>query len=71
MTISGKIRILLGKRGNMSEAELARRVGQSAQNFNSKMQRNSFIDAELHKIAAALDCTFEMSFQLNDTGEKV
>ena len=50
------IRILLVKRGNVSEAELARRLGQSPQNFNKKMKRESFTLADLDTIAGCLGC---------------
>lgn len=64
-----KIRILLVKRGNISEAELARRMGISPQNLHNKMKRDNFTETDLAEIAAALDCTLSISFTLNDTGE--
>lgn len=69
--MSEKIRILLVKRGNISEAELARRLGEAPQNFNRKLKRDNFSEADLKKIANALDCTFEANFRINDTGEYV
>lgn len=71
MAMTEKIRILLVKRKNMSEAELARRLGITPQNLNKKMHRDNFTERDLRAIAAALDCTFDASFVLNDTGEKV
>lgn len=71
MALSDRIRILLIKRGNISEAELARRLGVSAQNLNNKMKRDNFTEKDLQAIAAALDCSFTVSFKLNDTGEEV
>ncbi len=71
MALSDRIRILLIKRGNISEAELARRLKTSPQNLNNKMKRDNFTEKELIKIAEALDCTYSVSFQLNDTGEIV
>lgn len=71
MALSDRIRILLIKRGNISEAELARRLGISPQNLNNKMKRDNFTEKDLLGIAAALDCTFTVSFKLNDTGEEV
>ncbi len=70
MALSEKIRILLVKRGNISEAELARRLGVSPQNLNNKMKRDNFTENDLQKIAEALDCTLSVSFKLNDTGEE-
>jgi DNA-binding Xre family transcriptional regulator len=64
-----KIRILLVKRGNISEAELARRMGISTQNLHNKMKRDNFTQNDLAEIAAALDCSLSINFTLNDTGE--
>ena len=71
MALSDRIRILLIKRGNISEAELARRLGVSPQNLNNKMKRDNFTERDLIEIANALDCSFSVSFKLNDTGEEV
>ena len=71
MALSEKIRILLVKRGNMSEAELARRLGLSPQNFNNKMKRDNFTEQDLQGIASALDCSLSVLFKMNDTGEEV
>ena len=71
MALSDRIRILLIKRGNISEAELARRLNISPQNLNNKMKRDNFTEKDLKEIANALDCTFTVSFKLNDTGEEV
>ncbi len=69
MSLSNKIRILLIKRGNISEAELARKLGCTPQNLNNKMKRDNFTEKDLQQIAEALNCTFGVSFTLNDTGE--
>lgn len=66
-----KIRIMLVKRGNMSEAELARKLGVSPQNLNNKLKRDNFTEADLRKIANALNCEFEMGFRMKDTGEYI
>ena len=50
MTISEQIKVLC-VRCNMSEAELARRLGKSPQSFNAKMKRESFTIDDLNKIA--------------------
>lgn len=71
MAHTERIRILLVKRGNISEAELARRLGISPQNLHNKMKRDNFTDNDLQKIALALDCTFKTEFVLNDTGEVI
>jgi DNA-binding Xre family transcriptional regulator len=68
MGMTERIRFLLVARDNMSEAELARRVRETPQNFNRKMKRDNFSFADLEKIAKALNCTFEAVFMTNDTG---
>ena len=69
MDLVEKIRIILVKRGNMSEAELARRMNISPRNLHNKMKRNNFTENDLAEIAKALDCTLSVNFTLNDTGE--
>jgi len=71
MSMTEKIRILLVKRGNISEAELARRMGILPQNLNVRMKRDNFTEGDLRKIAEVLDCTFSAGFTLNDTGEAI
>ena len=69
MALVEKIRILLVKRGNISEAELARRMGISPQNLHNKMKRDNFTENDLAEIAKALDCSVSVNFTMNDTGE--
>ncbi|MBQ3365997.1 MAG: helix-turn-helix transcriptional regulator [Acidaminococcaceae bacterium] len=69
MQISEQIRVLC-VRCNVSEAELARRLGKSPQNFNSKMKRGSFTITDLEKVAAALGVTFKRNFVLGN-GEEI
>ena len=69
MRISEQIRVLCVRR-NVSEAELARRLGKSPQNFNSKMKRETFTINDLEKVAAALGVAFKRSFIL-ENGEEI
>ena len=69
MKITETILILLVKRGNMSEAALARLVGMTPQNFNRKMKNEFFSVDDLVKIAGLLDCELDIAFTLKDTGE--
>ena len=50
MTISEQIKVLC-VRSNISVAELARRMGTTPQNFNSKMKRESFTVSDLEYLA--------------------
>jgi len=59
------------KCGNISEAELARRTGQTPQNMNNKYKRNTFKVSELEKVAAALGAELEIKFIDKKTGEPI
>ena len=67
MNMTEQIRIILVKRGNMSEAELARRIGTSPQNMHNKFVRNNFTIKDLQQIATALDCSLQINFRDNET----
>ncbi len=69
MTTSDMIRELCEKK-NISLAELARRIGQSPQNFNKKLKRGTVSFEEMMEIAKALNVKFEQAFVLLD-GEKI
>ena len=70
MGMTEKIKIILVKR-NMTAMQLAKNLGYSSQNIYNKFKRNNFTEEEIARIAAALDCTFETAFIMNDTGERV
>lgn len=69
MTTSDMIRELCEKK-NISLAELCRRIGQTPQNFNKKLQRGTVSFEEMVKIAEVLDVQYEQAFVLKD-GEKI
>ncbi|GHV13910.1 hypothetical protein FACS189491_09520 [Spirochaetia bacterium] len=71
MGMTEKIRIMLVKRQNIAEAELARRLGELPQNLHQKMKRDNFPEKELQRIAAALNCTLKITLVMNDTGEEI
>lgn len=59
------------KKGNISEAELARRTGQTPQNMNNKYKRNTFKIAELQKVAEAMDAELKIIFVDKETGKPI
>ena len=61
MTTSDMIRELCN-RMNISLAELCRRIGQTPQNFNKKLQRGTVSTEEMLKIANVLGIVFEQRF---------
>lgn len=68
MTTSDMIRELCEKQ-NISLAELCRRIGQTPQNFNKKLQRGTVSFEEMLRIAEALDVGYEQAFVLPDGNE--
>ena len=71
MGMAEKIRILLIKKGNLSEAELARRLKKTPQSFNSSMKRDNFTEKEFKEIAKVLDCEYNATFIIKETGEEI
>lgn len=71
MDVKEYIKLCCVKRGNISEAELARRTGQTPQNMNNKYKRNTFKISELERVAEALDADLKISFVDKKTGEPI
>lgn len=65
MTTSDMIRELCD-RMDISLAELCRRIGQTPQNFNKKLQRGTVSVEEMIVIADVLGVKFEQSFTLTN-----
>lgn len=68
MTTSDMIKQLCVKM-NISISELARRIGQSPQNFNKKLKRGTVSLEEMMAIAETLDVSYEQAFVFPDGGE--
>ena len=60
----------LCKEKGISVSELARRIGQTPQNFSKKLKRETVSIEELMLIANELGVTFEQSYIL-ENGEKL
>lgn len=69
MTTSDMIRKLC-EEFNISLAELSRRIGQTPQNFNKKLKRETVSFEEMISIAESLDIGYEQAFVFSD-GEKI
>lgn len=70
MSMSKKIKILLLER-NVTQIELAERLGTSQGNLSNKLRRDNFSEKELDEIGTALNATFEGRFILNDTNKSI
>lgn len=58
MKTSDMIKELCNKK-NISISKLARRIGQTPQNFGKKLKRDTMTPDELKQIANVMDVTFE------------
>ena len=69
MNIEQKIKMALAYKG-ISQAELARRIGQTPSNLNTKIKRETLTNDELEKIAIALGGSYVFGFEFPD-GTKI
>jgi transcriptional regulator with XRE-family HTH domain len=69
MTTSEQIRVLCVRTG-VSLSELARKIGQTPQNFNAKLKRGTVSHEEMRAIAAVLSVTYKQFFLLPN-GERI
>lgn len=65
-----KIQMLLLKR-KMKTTDLAKMLGCTPTNIYKKYKRDNFSEEEVKKIAELLNCDYEVTFTLKDTGEKI
>ena len=71
MDVREYIRLCCVRRGDITEAELARRTGQTPQHMNNKYKRNTFKVSELEKVADALGARLEIVFVDKETGQPI
>lgn len=71
MSMAENIHIALIKCGNLSDSELARRMGISPQNLYAKMKRDNFSESDLRAIADALGLELKIAFVDPDTGKEI
>lgn len=70
MGMAIKIRTLLLER-KMTIKELAEKIGTNGNNLSNKLSRDNFSEKELQEIADALDCDYDATFTMRDTGKKI
>lgn len=68
--MSNKIRVVLLER-NMTIKALAEKLGITANNLRNKLYRGNFHEKDLKAIAEALNCDFEGTFILRDSGKQI
>lgn len=67
MTTAEQIKVLCLRLG-LSVSEFARQIGQTPQNFNAKLKRNTISQNEIDVICKTFNITYKHFFQLS-TGE--
>ena len=65
MTRSELVKLICQK-NNISLSELARRIGQTPQNFNKKILRNTVSDDELSRILLEMQVIYEQKIKFAD-----
>ncbi len=70
MSMTEKIKILLIKR-DMTQRELADRLGTSQANLSKKYKLDDWRESDLKEIAKILNASFDGSFILNESNEKI
>ncbi len=70
LTIGEKIRVIL-KRRKMTINDLARILETSQENISAKLKRDNFSEKDLITLSNALNCSYDVTFTLNDTKEVI
>lgn len=70
MGMSIKIRTLLLER-NMKIKDLAEKLGYSGNNLSNKLKEDNFSEKELRTIAEILNCDYDATFTMRDTGKSI
>ena len=68
--MSKKIKMLMLER-EVTQIQLAEKLGTSQSNLANKLKRDNFSEKELIQIAEILDATFEGKFVLNGTDRSI
>ena len=54
----------------MTMSELADKIETTPQNLSNKLSRDNFNEKEIVAISSALGCKFDITFTMNESGEK-
>ena len=65
MTRSELVKLICQK-NNISISELARKIGQTPQNFNKKLLRNTLSETEFSMILLELNVSYEQTIKFSD-----
>jgi IS30 family transposase len=62
---------ILALKNNISISELARRLGESPQNFTTKLKRNSIKDIDLQQASNVMGYQVEVIYRDKNTGKEI
>lgn len=71
MDIEQIVKLICVKGGNISDAELAKKLNTTPQNFNNKKKRGTLKLEDIEKIANVLGFELEINIKKNDETFKV
>lgn len=55
----------------MTMSELAEKIETTPQNLSNKLSRDNFNEKEMNAIAKALGCKLDVTFHMDESGEKI
>lgn len=70
LTTIEKIKLIAERRG-LNNTQLAELTNMTRQNLSNKISRGDLRESDIKKLADALECTYEVNFVFNDTGERI
>ncbi len=65
-----KVRILLAERG-INQTQLAKLLGMTQANISMKLAKDNMTEEDMRRIADVLDCDFEGTFVLRESGKRI
>lgn len=65
-----KVRLLLVERG-INQTELAKMLGITPSNMSMKLAKDNMTEEDMRRIADVLDCDFEGTFVLRESGKRI
>lgn len=65
-----KVRLLLVERG-INQTELAKMLGMTPSNMSMKLAKDNMTEEDMRRIADVLDCDFEGTFVLRESGKRI
>jgi DNA-binding Xre family transcriptional regulator len=68
LSATDKIRIIMIKQG-LNNPDLGKLLGVTKQSIGVKLNKNNLSEKELQELCKALNCSYQITFTMNDTRE--